>query len=121
VGAGGSQANTAGQGGSNDRLLVEPDAVPALRNAFADAMAKLDQQITLVDAELGIEAWASDPVSAEAAAAYNAKAADSSAMLRAYRDQLSAAVDTLGRTAEQYRLADEDNSVTVGKQEGTGG
>jgi hypothetical protein len=28
-------------------------------------------------------------------------------------------VDALDRTAEQYHLSEQDNSVTVGKQEGT--
>jgi hypothetical protein len=127
VGAEGSQGNGSGQGngaGQDNRLLVEPGAVPALRDAFADALAKVDRQLELAGNDLRILAWANDPVSADATTAFNNRSMDAgdSALgaLKSYRQQLSTAVETLDRTAAQYRLSDEDNSLTVGKQEGTG-
>ncbi|MFL6145789.1 MAG: transcriptional regulator [Labedaea sp.] len=107
---------------SANHLYVEPGAVPALRDAFADALAKVDRQLELAGHDLRITGWALDPVSTDATAAFNARSVDAAesalGTLLAYRNQLSTAVETLDRTAEQYRVADEDNSVTVGKQEG---
>ena len=114
-----SQGNGAGLA---NHLYVEPGAVPALRDAFADALAKVDRQLELAAHDLRIAGWALDPVSTDATAAFNARSVDAAesalGTLLAYRGQLSTAVETLDRTGEQYRLADEDNSVTVGKQEG---
>ncbi|HEV2784660.1 MAG TPA: transcriptional regulator [Actinophytocola sp.] len=128
MGAGSNQGSGQGQGQGNGNssnvLVVEPGAVPALRDAFADALAKVDEQITLADADLRVARWANDPVSTVATTAFNERAVDAAesalGMLRAYRQQLSTAVETLDRTADQYQASDEDNSVTVGKQEGTG-
>ena len=110
--------------GSDKDLLVQPGAVPALRNAFADALARVDRQIELADADLRIARWANDPVSTGAAVAFNDRSLDAAesalGTLRAYRKQLSTAVDTLDSTAVQYRATDQDNSVTVGKEEGSG-
>jgi hypothetical protein len=111
-------------GPSPNVLRVDPGAVPGLRDAFAGALAKVDRQIELAEADLRVAPWANDPVSTEAADAFNSRAVDASesalGMLRAYRRQLSTAVETLDRTAEQYAASDEDNSATVGRQEGTG-
>lgn len=114
---------TDGSQGQGNRVFVDPAAIPALRDAFADALAKVDRQIELAGHDLRITAWANDPVSARATAAFNSRAVESGdsalSVLRAYRGQLSTAVDALDRTAEQYHLSEQDNSVTVGKQEGT--
>jgi hypothetical protein len=113
-----------GRNDTSNRLLVEPGAVPALRDAFADALGKVDRQIELADADLRVTPWANDPVSTDATSAFNSRSVEDTesalGMLRAYRQQLSTAVETLDRTAEQYQVSDEDNSVTVGKQDGTG-
>lgn len=107
-------------GTDGNQLHVEPGAVAALRDAFGNALAKVDRQIELADTDLRITGWANDPVSAAATTAFNQRSVDAGAALdtlRSYRQQLSTAVDTLNQTAEQYRLAEEDNSVTVGKEE----
>jgi hypothetical protein len=98
----------------DDILRVDPDAVPGLRSAFADALARVDRQLELVDQELRVTSWAKDPVSLSATTAFNDRALDSDAdaavyMLRAYRDQLDAAVRNLDVTAEQYKKVDEEN------------
>jgi hypothetical protein len=120
-GPGSSQGNSATSG---NHLLVEAGAVPALRDAFADALAKVDRQLELAGNDLRISAWADDPVSADATTAFNNRSVDTAesalGTLQSFRRQLSTAVDTLDRTAEQYRVSDEDSSTTVSKQEGTG-
>jgi hypothetical protein len=107
-------------GTDGNQLHVEPGAVAALRDAFADALTKVDHQIELADTDLRVTGWANDPVSAEATTAFNQRSVDAGSALdtlRTYREQLSTAVETLDQTAEQYRLSEEDNSVTVGKEE----
>lgn len=120
MGAGNGQ----GHGASSSWLVVEPGAIAALRDAFADALAKVDRQIELAGADLRVAAWANDPVSTDAATAFNNRSVDAAesalGTLRAYRDRLSTAVETLDKTAAQYDVSDEDNSVTVGIQDGTG-
>jgi hypothetical protein len=110
--------------GFGDHVFIDPAAIPALRDAFADALARVDRQIELASHDLRVSAWANDPVSAKATTSFNARSIDSDesalSVLRAYRGQLSTAVDALDRTALQYRVSEEDNSVTVGKQEETG-
>lgn len=106
---------------NGNQFHVEPGAVAALRDAFADALAKVDRQIELAGNDLRVTGWANDPVSATATTEFNHRAvdADGSALdaLRTYRHRLSTAVDTLDVTADQYQLADEDSSVNVGKNE----
>lgn len=102
-----------------DILRVDPDAVPGLRSAFADALTRVDRQLELVDKELRVTSWAKDPVSVGATTAFNNRALDSDAdaavdMLRAYRDQLDAAVQNLDVTAAQYKKIDEENVTGAG-------
>ena len=111
-----------GGGTQNDIVRVDPDAVPGLRSAFADALARVDRQLELAEAELRINAWAKDPVSQGAAKLFNDRSVDvdRSAVdaLRAYRAELDAAVQNLDKTAKQYSKTDGDNVHGVGKNGG---
>lgn len=111
-----------GGGPHNGIIRVDPDAVPGLRAAFADALARVDRQLELADAELRVTSWAKDPVSQGATTLFNDRSveAERSAVrtLRAYREQLDAAVQNLDRTAQQYAKTDGDNVHGVGKDEG---
>lgn len=103
----------------NDILRVDPDAVPSLRGAFADALARVDRQLELVDKELRVTSWAKDPVSLGATTVFNDRALDSEDgaavdLLRSYREQLDAAVQNLDVTAAQYKKTDEDNVTGTG-------
>lgn len=106
--------------GQNEIILrVDRDAVPGLRGAYADALARVDRQLELVEKELRVTPWAQDPVSLGASTAFNDRALDSDAsaavdQLRAYRDQLDAAVQNLDVTAEQYRTIDDENVTGAG-------
>ncbi|MFL6118030.1 PE domain-containing protein [Actinophytocola sp.] len=103
-----------GGGAQNDILLVDPDAVPGLRGAYADALARVDRQLELADKELRVASWAQDPVSLGAAKVFNDRALDGEddavGLLRYYREQLDAAVQNLDATAAQYKKTDEDVS-----------
>lgn len=120
---GGGHGHRDGDGqGPDDRasiLQIDPDAVPLLRNAFVDALAKIDHQLTVAEQELRVTAWAKDPVSQDAAVVFNDRSVDTAASavdsLRAYRDQLNVAVANLDKTAEQYSSVDQDGQSGVRK------
>lgn len=108
-------------------LIVQPGALPELRDAFSDALDRLDRQIELAGTELRVDAWAQDPVSKSAATTFNQRSVDpagaaESALdtLLAFRRQLSTAVDNLDKTAQQYALAEEDSSANVSTRDETG-
>jgi hypothetical protein len=108
-----------GDGGSqNDILQVDPDAVPGLRGAFADALARVDRQLELAK-ELRVTSWAKDPVSVGATTLFNDRSLDAGEnaavdLLRSYREQLDAAVANLDLTAKQYEKTDGDIITGVG-------
>ncbi len=112
------------QTASADALRIDPEAVPALRGAFADALSKVDEQLRLAEQELRVTAWAKDPVSQDAAVLFNERSVDTTASavdsLRAYRDQLTVAVANLDKTAEQYSAVDNDGHSGVTRN-GDGG
>jgi PE family len=105
-------------------LKVDPEAVPALRRAFADALSKVEEQLRLANQELRVTPWAKDPVSQDAAARFNERSVDTAASaldsLRAYRDRLNVAVANLDKTAEQYSAVDKGGASGVNKN-GDGG
>jgi hypothetical protein len=109
-------------GGSHDeKLTVDPDAVPGLRGAFADALARVDRQLELADKELRVTAWAKDPVSLGATTSFNDRSVETAEsavdQLRAYRAQLDAAVRNLDKTAEQYTTVDSETVTGVGNND----
>lgn len=111
-----------GDGGSQDILQVDHDAVPGLRGAFADALARVDRQLELVDKELRVTSWAKDPVSLDATTIFNDSSLDGDEnaavdLLRSYREQLDAAVTNLDMTAKQYDKVDSDTITGVGKND----
>ena len=120
----GHGSNTAQHAGPADGLRVSPEAVPALRRAFADALSRVDEQLRVADHELRITAWAKDPVSQSAATLFNQRSVDTAESaidsLRAYRDQLTVAVANLDKTAEQYSAVDNHGHSGVTKN-GDGG
>lgn len=124
-GHGTAGGHTAGQHAAPaDGLAVDPEAVPALRRAFSDALSRVDEQLRLADQELRVTAWAKDPVSQDAAVLFNQRSVDTAQSavdsLRAYRDQLTVAVANLDKTAEQYSAADRGTNTGVIKK-GDGG
>jgi len=124
-GGGHGHGNTGGQQAAPaDELKIDPEAVPALRSAFADALSRVEEQLRLADQELRVTAWAKDPVSQDAAVLFNQRSVDTAASavdsLRAYRDQLNIAVANLDKTAEQYSAVDKGSNSGMVKS-GDGG
>ncbi|MGB3441244.1 MAG: transcriptional regulator [Actinophytocola sp.] len=113
-----------GGGGTQneDVVKVDPDAVPGLRSAFADALDRVDRQLELAEAELRVTSWAKDPVSQGATVLFNDRSVESdrSAVdtLRSYREQLDAAIQNLDKTAQQYEKTDGENVRGAGNNEG---
>ncbi len=105
-----------GNHGGHDRadaFNVDPDAIPGLHNAFADALTKVDRQLEVADQELRLSAWAKDPISQDASVLFNDRSVDADECavdtLRAYREQLDVAVRSLAKTAEQYHVTDDES------------
>jgi hypothetical protein len=121
-GGGHGHGRSAHETAPTDSLKVDPEAVPALRSAFADALSRVDEQLRLANQELRITAWAKDPVSQDAAVVFNERSVDTAASaidsLRAYRDQLSVAVANLDKTAEQYSAVDNGGRSGVNRNGG---
>ena len=107
-------------GGSG--LDVSPEAVPALRSTFYNALTKVDRQIELANNDLRLTSWARDPISQDATELFNDRSVNPGGsaldMLRAYRSELEAAVAALDGVTQQYRVMEQDNSVTVSQQPG---
>ncbi|MET0132330.1 MAG: transcriptional regulator [Kibdelosporangium sp.] len=105
---------------ADDGLEFDPRVVPALRTVFADALAKVDRQIELADAELRMTPWAGDPISEYAGERFNARSVDTEASavraLRSYRDDLDAVVAKLTKAGGDYRDSEEDKDVTMNQQ-----
>ncbi len=116
-GGGGHHGHQGHRGPDNDLLAVEPEAVPALRSAFATALDRVDRQLELADKELRVSAWAKDPVSQGATTLFNDRSVETAEsavdMLRAYRAQLDVAVRNLDKTAEQYDTVDRESATGV--------
>lgn len=123
VGGGHGHGNGGGQHAvSGDGLRIDPEAVPALRGAFADALSRVEEQLRLANQELRVTAWAKDPVSQGAAVLFNERSVDTAASaidsLRSYRDQLAVAVANLDKTAQQYHAVDRGGQRGVAKGDG---
>ena len=103
-------------------LRVDRDAIPHLRRVFDNAMSKLDEQIELAMTGVRVSPWAGDPVSENAATAFNNHSVDDtdSALnaLRAYQQRLKSASDALTKVAETYRITESGNAESFRLQEG---
>lgn len=101
-------------------LEVDPDAIPLLRNSFAEALTRVDKQLALAETELRVQAWAQDPVSQDAAVEFNRHSVDPEASalaeIRAYRDELATAVANLDATAADYARLDDDGGAELAGQ-----
>ena len=109
------QANRlAWEGGvANEGLQFDPAVVPRLRTVFTDALARVDEQIKLADAELQAPPWAGDPVSEYAGQQLSGSADEALAALRSYREALDTVVGKLTKAGTDYRESDQDNNVSM--------
>ncbi|MCE7005996.1 PE domain-containing protein [Kibdelosporangium philippinense] len=94
-----------------DGFQFDPQVLPRLHAAFADALAKVDRQIELAKDELP---WAGDSVSAYAAERFNAQQSSALQALQAYRGTLDELVTKLAMSAGQYQQT-EDATMRSGQ------
>ena len=105
---------------SSVSLRIEPHALPAVRAAFAQALATLSPHLLRLR-EVGYlqEAWLGDEVSEEVRQYYNAHVMDSPegpyAALRAYEQRLQGVHDALDRMEQEYRRTEGDNAALWGR------
>lgn len=104
--------------GSQQKLSIDPSAIPAARKVFADALDRLDAQLR--DSEvLRARGWAGDPVSAETATKFNQSTFSGGdaalAAITAYRKQLTGVVEQLTQIEATYRRVEGDNTASWGR------
>ncbi|MEV4319337.1 transcriptional regulator [Actinocrispum sp. NPDC049592] len=101
---------------ANEGLQFDPAVVPRLRTVFTDALAKVDEQIKLADAELHGQPWAGDPVSEYAGQQLSGSADEALTALRSYREALDTVVGKLTKAGTDYRESDQDNNVSMSRK-----
>ena len=95
---------------------VDPAAIPGLRKVFTTALVKLDKQIEMAISDVRIRPWAGDPVSQQAATAFNdhTLGVDSAlAALQSYQRQLKGALDALAEVEQGYHTVEQDNTALI--------
>lgn len=105
---------------ADEGFQFDPEVLPRLHGAFADALAKVDQQIALARTELRVPSWAADSISGYAHERFNARSVDGEAnalqALEQYRDTLNALVVKLDKGAVKYRDTEDDKHATMNQQ-----
>ena len=119
-GGGGSTQAPPEYSGTQQKLHVEPSAIPEARKVFTDALDRLDVQLRDAEDALRAKQWAGDPVSRETAEKFNQdtfEAGDSAALtaIKAYRAQLEGVVKQLTAIEENYRRVEGDNVASWGR------
>jgi hypothetical protein len=117
----GVQQQAVWEGGVADEgLQFDPAVVPRLRTVYADALARVDQQIKLADGQLRVTPWAGDPISQYAGQQVNARSVDEAASaleaLRSYRDALDTIVDKLIKAGGDYHESEQDKHASMSHQ-----
>ncbi|RKT51571.1 transcriptional regulator [Saccharothrix australiensis] len=119
-GGGGSTSTPPEYSGKQQKLSVDPTAIPEARKVFMDALARLEPEIRSALTAVQARPWAGDPVSKETAEAFNRDtfdAGDAAAInaILAYRDQLQGCVDQLTAIEADYRRVEGDNVASWGR------
>jgi len=119
-GGGSTQASLPEYSGSQQKLQVDPSAIPAAKKVFSEALDKLDTQMYNATSGVRAKNWALDPVSKETAEKFNQntfEAGDQAALtaIKAYREQLKGVVDQLTQIEATYRQVEGDNVAAWGR------
>ncbi|MFT7835049.1 transcriptional regulator [Saccharothrix sp. BKS2] len=119
-GGGGSAQTTPDYSGTQQKLSIEPSAIPGARQVFANALEALDAQLRDAQGALHARNWAGDPVSRETAEKFNQdtfESGDSAALnaILAYREQLRGVVEQLTTIEADYRRVEGDNAASWGR------
>ncbi|MBB5954565.1 hypothetical protein FHS29_001135 [Saccharothrix tamanrassetensis] len=119
-GGGGSTSTPPEYSGTQQKLHVDPTAIPEARKVFTDALNRLEPEINNAVTAVRARAWAGDPVSKETAQAFNRdtfETGETAALnaILAYRDQLQGCVDQLTAIEADYRRVEGDNVASWGR------
>ncbi|MFI9811133.1 transcriptional regulator [Saccharothrix variisporea] len=119
-GGGGTTDTPPAYSGTQQKLHVDPTAIPEAKKVFADALERLDAQLQDADFALRAKNWAGDPVSKETAQKFNQdtfEAGDSAALtaIKEYRKQLEGVVQQLQAIEDNYRRVEGDNVASWGR------
>ncbi|XVV03599.1 transcriptional regulator [Actinosynnema sp. CA-248983] len=119
-GGGGTTDTPPAYSGTQQKLHVDPTAIPEAKKVFTEALDRLDAQ--LVDARQALEArrWAGDPVSRETAEKFNQDTFDNGdsaayTAIKEYRNQIDGVVKQLQAIEDNYRRVEGDNVASWGR------
>jgi hypothetical protein len=103
------------------RLNIEPSAIPHALTAFRDAHDRIARKVQELG-NLPVQNWAGDPVSGETATQFtqrtNGAGADSAmACLTGYQEQLRNAIESLEAAHADYLAIEGTNTARWGKYE----
>ena len=102
-----------------EALRLQPEAIPALRKTFGDALAQLSEALYALGGQGYLPGpWLGDETSSQVVAHYTRRAMtdpDSSYhALLAYRDELTRVHDTLQQMEDAYRRGESDEAARWG-------
>jgi hypothetical protein len=119
-GGGGTTDTPPAYSGTQQKLHVDPTAIPEAKKVFQDALDRLDSQLGDARDALRARQWAADPVSKETAEKFNQdtfEAGDTAALtaILKYREQLDGVVRQLQAIEDNYRRVEGDNVASWGR------
>jgi hypothetical protein len=119
-GGGGTTDTPPAYSGTQQKLHVDPTAIPEAKKVFTEALDRLDTQLRDARDALWAKNWAGDPVSKETAQKFNQdtfEAGDSAALtaIMKYREQLDGVVRQLKAIEDDYRRVEGDNVASWGR------
>jgi hypothetical protein len=120
-GGGSTQDALPSYSGMQQKLHVDPSAIPQARKVFEDALGRLNDQLGDAMETLFARQWADDPVSNETAQKFNQdtfESGDRAALqaLKGYRSQLKGVIDQLTQIENTYRKVEGDNTAVWGRK-----
>jgi hypothetical protein len=120
-GGGSTQDALPNYSGGQQKLHVDPSAIPQARKVFEDALGRLNDQLGDAMETLFARQWAEDPVSKETAEKFNQdtfESGDRAALqaLEGYRSQLKGVIDQLTQIENTYRKVEGDNTAVWGRK-----
>jgi hypothetical protein len=119
-GGGSTQTSLPDYSGKQQKLSIDPSAIPEARKVFNDALDRLEAALANSVDAVQAKSWAGDPVSKETAEKFNQTtfdAGDSAALsaIKAYHKQLKGVVDQLTAIEADYRRVEGDNTAVWGR------
>lgn len=93
-------------------LRVEPDQVIRLKNELQPIYDEVDEFLWARAPSMAMKALGADPVSSDAAEAFNENAQAAVDAARGYLNELKAVLDALDQAAKTYSLTEDERAQT---------